>query len=409
MNTRNLDGLPLEGIRVLDFSHAAAGPFASMYLADLGAEVIKIEKPGRGDGARFMGVPLLGPRESDYYLALNRNKKSVLIDLHIEEGVKLALKLAATSDVVLQNFRPGVMDRLGLGYDQIRAVRRGIIYCSISAFGVSGPSAGLPANDIIMQSVSGIMGVTGEPDGGPVRVGAPVTDFSTGLFALSGLLAGLIARDRHPEGQHIEVAMLDSAIALMSNYIPSIVAGQRTRIPRVGRAHAQIVPYQAFECADDAYIMVGAFTNAFWERLAGALGHPEWLADERFATNADRLAHKSLLIPAIEDVFRTRPRSHWLKVLEAADVPRSPVLELHEALVSDQAVHNRVVNTITEDDRSVGVSRNPIRSGEWPAREDTIAPRMGTNTNEVLSRLIGLEAAEIEALASDGVVGLSHE
>ena len=179
---------PLHGLRVLDFSHAAAGPFATMFLADLGAEVVKIEKPGRGDGARYMGEPMLGPEESDYYLALNRNKKSVLIDLSTEGGRVVATDLARVSDIVVQNFRPGVLDRHGLGYDDLRRVREGLIYCSISAFGSTGPWRDRPANDIIMQSVSGLMGITGEVGGGPVRIGAPISDYATGLFALVGIL-----------------------------------------------------------------------------------------------------------------------------------------------------------------------------------------------------------------------------
>lgn len=398
---------PLAGLRVLDFSHAAAGPYATMYMADMGADVIKIEKPGRGDGARFMGTPLLSPTDSDYYVGLNRNKKDLLLDLGKQEGVNLAKRLAAMSDIVVQNFRPGVMDRLGLGFSDLRRVRKGLIYTSISAFGSTGPWSNQPANDIIVQSMSGLMAITGEVGGGPVRIGAAVTDYSSGLFALSGTLAALYVRDQHPEGQHVQVAMLDAAIALMSNYVPSIKAGKRKRIPRVGRGHAQIVPYQAFECADGEYVMVGAFTNSFWRRLAIALGHPEWPEDPKYLTNSDRLAHRDELVPKVEAIFKTKPRSVWIDALKNADVPTSPVYELHEAISSEQALHNQIVRKVENSEATTYVVRSPIQVAEWTTDAvDTPAPQMGRDTEEVLKRVLGLDTDTITKLVSDEVVAL---
>ena len=401
-----IDQRPLAGLRVLDFTHAAAGPYATMFMGDLGAEVIKIEKQGRGDGARFMGTPLLSRTDSDYYVALNRNKKDVLIDLGKPEGAGLARRLAEQSDIVVQNFRPGVMERLGLGYEDLRLLRRGLVYTSISAFGPTGPWSDQPANDIIVQSVSGLMGITGEVGGGPVRIGAPVTDFSTGLFALSGTLAALMVRDRHPEGQHVQVAMLDAAIALMCNYVPSIMA-QDARIPRVGRGHAQIVPYQAFECSDGDYIMVGAFTNSFWRRLAVAVGHPEWPDDPRYLVNADRLEHRSELVGELEVIFRTQPRSHWIEVLRGADVPSSPVYELHEAVRSEQAIHNGIVREVSDQRVTTQVVRNPIVNAAWEGGPpDRPAPPLGLDTEAVLRDVLGLDAGELQGLVEAGVVGL---
>lgn len=393
--------LPLDGLRVLDFSHAAAGPFATMFLADMGAEVVKVEKPGRGDGARYMGEPMLGPIESDYYLALNRNKKSVLIDLSTEDGRDIATGLARTCDIVVQNFRPGVLDRHRLGYEDLRKVREGLVYCSISAFGSSGPWRDRPANDIIMQSVSGLMGITGEVDGGPVRIGAPISDYATGLFALAGILAALHRRDELPEGQHVEIAMLDASMAMMANYIPSVATLGKT-IPRLGRGHAQIVPYQAFLCGDGQYVMVGAFTNGFWRRLCDALGRPEWKDDPRFGSNADRLAHRDVLLSTLEEIFRTRTRAEWLAVLEEADVPNSPVLELHDAIRAEQAVHNRVVQRIEGAD--LDVIKLPVESDRWSPSPATVPPVMGEHTDEVLGKLLGLDRERIDALAHAGVV-----
>jgi crotonobetainyl-CoA:carnitine CoA-transferase CaiB-like acyl-CoA transferase len=395
--------LPLDGLRVLDFSHAAAGPFATMFLADLGAEVYKVEGTKRGDGARYMGEPMLGPVESDYYLSLNRNKKSVLIDLKSERGQELAREMAARSDVVVQNFRPGVMERLGLGYEDLRTLRESLVYCSISAFGSSGPWRSRPANDIIMQSVSGLMGITGEVGGGPVRIGAPLSDFATGLFALSGILASLYQREAHPEGQHVEVAMLDASIALMSNYIPS-VATLGKRVPRLGRGHAQIVPYQAFVCADGQYVMVGAFTQGFWRRLCVAVEHPEWIDDPRFVTNATRVRHRDELLGLLEEIFAGRTREEWLAILEEADVPTSPVLELHDAVRSEQAVHNGVVQRIGSDGRVVDVIKLPIVSDRWTPHTPTLPPVMGEHTDETLSKLLGLDRAGVDELVARSVV-----
>ncbi|TDV56371.1 CaiB/BaiF CoA transferase family protein [Actinophytocola oryzae] len=393
--------LPLTGLRVLDFSHAAAGPFATMFMADLGAEVIKVEKPGRGDGARYMGEPMLGPIESDYYLALNRNKKSVLLDLSTEDGRVLAKDLARTCDVVVQNFRPGVLDRHGLGYEDLRKVREGLVYCSISAFGSSGPWRNRPANDIIMQSVSGLMGITGEVGGGPVRIGAPISDYATGLFALAGILAALHSREAQPEGQHVEIAMLDASMAMMANYIPSVATLGKT-IPRLGRGHAQIVPYQAFLCSDGQYVMVGAFTNGFWRRLCDAVGRPEWKDDPRFTSNADRLANRDVLMSTLEQIFLGRTREEWLAVLELADVPNSPVLELNDAIVSEQAMHNGIVQKI--DGADLDVIKLPVESDRWRPGPATVPPVMGEHTDEVLGGLLGLAEERIDALVEAGVV-----
>ena len=387
---------PLDGLRVLDFTHAAAGPFATMYLADMGAEVIKVEKHGRGDGIRHV---------AEYYVSLNRNKKDICLDLAHPEGVVLARRIAAESDIVVQNFRPGVMARLGLGFEDLRTVKSGLIYCSISAFGEKGPWADRPANDIILQSVSGLMGITGEEDGGPVRIGAPIADYASGLFGLSGVLAALYARPHYPEGQHIQISMLDSAFAMMSNYIPSAARGER--IPRVGRGHAQIVPYQAFVCSDGEFVMVGAFTQNFWKATCHALGKPEWIDDPRYVSNAQRRKHRAALLGEMADLFRLKPRAEWLKILGDADVPTSPVLELHDALRSEQAVFSKSLMEVGEPGDSVTVARSPIRTEQWKAAKPKMAPAMGLNTEQVLTEILGLDGATIQDLAARGVIGLA--
>ncbi len=402
-------GRPLDGIRVLDFSHAAAAPFTTMLLGDLGAEVIKIEKPEHGDGSRSMGVPVpdLGPRQSDYYVSLNRNKQGMVIDLATAEGAALARRLAACSDIVVENFRPQVMDRLGLGFDALSPLRRGLIYCSISAFGATGPLAERPANDIIMQSISGLMSITGEVGGGPVRIGAPIADFSSGLFGLSGILAALHARERFPEGQHVEIAMLDASLNMMCNYIPSVTTlGQK--VERLGRGHAQIVPYQAFLCADGEYVMVGAFTREFWRNLCRALGHDDWITDPRFINNPARLANRAILIGELERIFANRPRDEWCAVLDAADVPNSPVLELHEAVRTEQVKHNRAIRSVEQPGRAVDVASCPIKAVQWGTEPCTPAPSLGADTRTVLESLLGMGTAEIDALMQSKVIGASQ-
>jgi crotonobetainyl-CoA:carnitine CoA-transferase CaiB-like acyl-CoA transferase len=395
---------PLDGLRVLDFTHAAAGPFATMLLADLGADVLKIEKPGRGDGARHMGSPMRGALDSDYYLSLNRTKRSLLLDLGRPEARDLAVRLAGACDIVVQNFRPGVMDRLGLGYEDLRTARQGLIYCSISAFGDDGPWRDRPANDIIMQSVSGLMGITGEVGGGPVRIGAPISDYTTGLFALTGILAALHVRDTYPEGQHVKISMLDSSLAMMANYFPAVATLGKT-IPRLGRGHAQIVPYQAFECSDGEYVMVGAFTNGFWRRLCTVLGRPEWADDERFATNASRLDSRDYLLGELEKIFAGRTRAEWTAALDAADVPNSPVLELNDALKSEQAVFNGSVQRIGSGDDVVDTVKCPVSATEWEPRVATMPPSMGEHSAQILNEILGLPEEEIAALVSAGAVG----
>lgn len=396
---------PLEGIRVLDFTHAAAGPFTTMFLADMGADVIKVERPRHGDGARSMGSALPGfeRRNSDYYLSLNRSKQDVVIDLSRPEGAELARELATRSDVLVQNFRPGVMERLGLGFEALRGLRSALVYCSISAFGQEGPWRARPANDIIMQSVSGLMGTTGERGGGPVRIGAPVSDFSTGLFALSGILAALLARDAHPEGQHVEISMLEASLNLMCNYIPA-VAGAGAQVPRLGRAHAQIVPYQAFECADGEYLMVGAFTRVFWRNLARALGHEEWITEERFATNSARLRNREALVAQLEEIFAGQTRDRWLELLEEADVPASPVYELHDVVASEPVTAANSIRTVASGELEASLVRSPVRVAQWREPEPTMAPDLGADTRGVLSSILELSDERIGALLAAGVV-----
>jgi crotonobetainyl-CoA:carnitine CoA-transferase CaiB-like acyl-CoA transferase len=368
--------------------------------------VLKVEKPGRGDGSRHMGEPLDGRSNSDYYSSINHNKRDILIDLQVPAGVDLARKLAASSDVVVQNFRPGVMDRLGLGFDDLAPLRPGLVYCSISAFGTEGPWRDRPANDIIMQGITGLMSLTGERDGDPVRVGTPVCDYATGLFGLAAVLAALFARIEHPAGQHVLVNMFDSTIAMMANYVPAVLTLGRT-LTRHGRAHAQLVPYQAFRCSDGEYVIVGAFTDGFWRRLCSAVGLEWLLTDSRFTTNSSRIANRDALIPILEEAFAKRPRQEWLGTLEAVDVPTTPVFTLADALASEQARANGTIAESPGTEPPLYSVDLPVRSPAWPHPARRKPPSMGADTANVLEGWLGMSSVEIEQLVASEVVGIA--
>jgi crotonobetainyl-CoA:carnitine CoA-transferase CaiB-like acyl-CoA transferase len=395
---------PLAGINVLDLTRFAAGPFATMLMSDLGAVIIKIERPEGGDEVRALGRPLPGgdPTKSDYYLGLNCSKYSVALDIATPEGAAIVRDLAARSQIVIENFRPGVADRLGIGFEDLRAVSPGLIYTSITGFGTTGPWSKRPANDVVMQSVSGLMGITGEEGGAPVRIGTTLCDYTTGLFALAGTMAALYAKDRFPEGQHIEVPMLNSALALVPNLIPAASHGVRPR--RMGRAHPQILGYASLECSDGGYVTVGAFSETFWRRLCLLIDHQDWLEDPRLATNALRLDHRDLIDSELAKTFRTRTREEWVELLEKSDIPNAPVLELDEALLSEQAVHNKVAIEIQDGQYSYSVVRNPIQSTQW--RDGTLRPAedLGQSTNYVLRDILGLSWDEVEDLVERSVV-----
>jgi crotonobetainyl-CoA:carnitine CoA-transferase CaiB-like acyl-CoA transferase len=253
------------------------------------------------------------------------------------------------------------------------------------------------------------MSITGEPEGDPVRVGVPISDFSTGLFALSGVLAALLARDAHPEGQHVEVSMFDATTALMANFVPSVLDLGKD-VPRMGRGHPQIVPYQAFRCSDDGYVIVGAFTSAFWRRLCAAVGHEEWITDPRFETNAARLDHRSVLVPLIEEIFLGHTRDEWDEILAEHDVPHTPVNTVREALTSEQAVTSGTTHEVHDaaGRRVAHTSANPIRVAEWPPATHHVAPVMGDGTARILGDVLGLGPAQLEELSARGVIGMEE-
>jgi crotonobetainyl-CoA:carnitine CoA-transferase CaiB-like acyl-CoA transferase len=392
---------PLEGIRVLDLSRFMAGPFGTAMLADYGADVIKVESPAEGDGARAWGPPFAGG-ESIYFLSVNRNKRSVTLNLRHPEGVALFLKLAEWADILVENFTPGTMSRLGLGEEILRKQNPRLIYCAISGFGQTGPYRDRPAFDLILQGMGGVMGTTGEEGGAPVRVGIPIADIAGGMYAAYAITLALLARGRTGVGQYLDVSLMDAQISWLSYYVGIYLASGEIP-PRRGSAHATVVPYQAFACADGRSITLGTGSDRLFRRFCEVAGCP--LADDpRFRTNADRIRHRAELIPLLEARFQTRPASSWLEALHAAGVPCGPIYTVDE-IVDDPQVRAREM-LVEIDHPSAGritVSGLPVKCSGTPGSIRLPPPRMGEHTVDVLTGL-GVEPDEITRLRSLGVI-----
>ena len=392
---------PLAGIKVLDFSRILSGPYASMVLADLGAEVIKVEPITSGDETR--NFPPFQNGMSHYYIALNRSKKSISLDLKSPEGMQIAKDLAQQSDIVLENFRPGVMDRLGLGYDTLRAENEGLLYCSITGFGANSPHGDKPAFDIVAQALSGVMSVNCEPGQAPNKLGIPLGDMAGSIFSLFGLLAALHERNATGRGKHIEVAMLDSLIALQG-YLSQIyyVSGQSPQ--PVGTQHPSIVPYGSFPTSD-GHVIVACLTERFWHNFARCLDRADLIKDPRFALYDARLANRDALQPIIHARMTQDTTAYWLQRLEEFDVPSAPILSIGEALEQEHVAKQGLVEEITHPQiGDMKVVRGPSRfDGRGPAKAK--APSMlGENTFDVLSDQLGLQASDIQKLVAKGVV-----
>jgi crotonobetainyl-CoA:carnitine CoA-transferase CaiB-like acyl-CoA transferase len=394
----------LHGIRVLDFSHQAAGPWCTSLLGDFGADVVKIEKPGRGDGIRYADRSGRLPPEIGglNFQGLNRNKRGLTIDIGQEEGSALVRRLAEQADVVVENFRPGVMERHGIGWEQLRAVNPRLVYCSITAFGPTGPLAQKPGMDLILQATGGLMGHTGEPGGPPIKSAPPVADINTGVYAALGVCAALLERERSGLGQKVEVAMLDAVLSLFADNAANVLTAG-TKFGKFGSGHPDLVPYQAFP-AKDGWFIVACLTNAFFKRLAAVIGREDLLADPRFATNDSRVKHREEIVPILSDAFRTRSRAEWIALLEANDIPACNVNTLDDILAHPQIAENGLV--IARDDPKRGHISTlgpPVKLSGTPTGVERLAPILGEHTDEVL-REFGLSDADVAALRSANVV-----
>ena len=397
----------LTHITILDLSRVLAGPYATMTLGDFGAEVIKIEQPGRGDDSRHWGPPFTDGGQSAYFLCANRNKRSLTLNLKTEAGQTIFRRLAVQADVVVENFKAGGMERMGLGYESLRADNPGLIYCAITGYGQTGPDRALPGYDTVIQAQGGIMSITGPTSGGtdgePYKVGVAIVDITAGLQAAVAILTALQHRDRTGEGQHIDIALFDTQLSWLANVASGfLLSGDPPH--RYGNAHGTVVPYQTFATAD-GHLMLAVGNDRQFASLAEVVGEPTWSEDERFATNPARVQFRDLLIPALAAHFRRCATDEWIQRLRAAGVPCGPVNDIPTALETPQAEHRQMVQTVTDGNGDSIPLVGPVpKLDKTPAHIFLPPPLLGEHTNELLREKLALTAEEIDALRDSGVV-----
>ena len=393
---------PLDGVRVLDLTRVLAGPYCTMFLGDLGAEVVKVEQPGVGDDTRGWGPPFAGS-ESIYFLCVNRNKKSITLDLKSAAGIELLRRLAASADVLIENFRPGTMERLGLGEKDLRAANPRLIYASLSGFGADGPMSDVPGYDLIIQAWGGLMSITGMPDGEPTKVGVAIIDLVAGLMLGKSIAAALFAREKLGVGQKIDTSLLEAEVACLinagSNYL------LQGKVPgRWGNAHPTIVPYQSFKTAD-GFLVIGVASENIWQRFCPAIGRGELASDTRFAKNANRVENRAALIAILGEIFLSRDTSTWLTLLNQAKVPSAPVQTIDKVFAAPQVRHRDMLVEI--DHPTAGTVRMagiPVKFSVTPAAIRLPPPLLGQHTEDVLNSWLGMESEEIQQLKKKGAV-----
>jgi formyl-CoA transferase len=392
----------LRGVRVLDFSRILAGPFCTMMLGDLGAEVIKVERPGTGDDTRTWGPPFAGG-ESAYYLCCNRNKKSITVDLGKPQGRELASELAKKSDVLIENFTPGLMKRFGLDYEMLRDLNPGLIYCSISAYGQDGPYRDRPGYDMVLSAVGGLMWITGEREGNPCKVGVAITDVLTGVYASGAITAALLWRERSGQGQYIDCSLLDiqaSGLAnIASNYL---VAG--VEATRWGTAHESIVPYQVF-LTRDRPIAIAVANQKLWEVFCEVVGRNDWRDDPRFASNPKRVENRETLIPLVAEVMASRSCDEWMEVFVEAAIPCGPVNNMESLFNDAQVKHRGMIAEVPHPTiGSLRLTGIPVKYSATPGEVKLPPPLLGEHTDEILSSVLNHSPESIAALRADEVV-----
>ncbi|MBI4199905.1 MAG: CoA transferase [Chloroflexi bacterium] len=395
-------GGTLEGIRVLDLTHILSGPYATMNLADLGADVIKIERPGMGDGARGTG-PFLGAYYSSYFMSINRNKRSVTLDLAHPKGVKVFVELVKRSDVLVENLVPGSLARLGLGYDVLEKHNPRLIYAAISGFGQTGPYAQRPALDIIVQGMSGLMSITGAPGMGPVRVGTSVGDIVAGLYCVIGILAALQERQRSGKGQMLDISMLECQVAMQENAFCRYFATGEVPKP-LGTRHPVSVPFQAFQTRD-GWVVVAVVGEEAWPLFCSVIDRGDLIGDERFATNWDRCRHYDELAPVLDEIFLHRTTQEWVDAFTAVGVPCGPVNTIDQVVRDPQVLHRQAVVEIAHPTLGpVKAVNNPMRLSRTSPRVRLGAPDLGEHTGEVLREVLGYSNDLLEQLRRDKVI-----
>ncbi|MGD8413859.1 MAG: CoA transferase [Candidatus Latescibacterota bacterium] len=393
---------PLSGYRVLDLSRILAGPYCTMILGDQGAEVIKVERPGTGDDTRTWGPPFAGG-ESAYYLCANRNKKSIVVDLKEEAGIEVVRELAARSDVMVENFTPGLMKRFGLDYESLRDINPRLVYASITAYGQDGPYRDRPGYDMVLSAVGGLMWITGEKEGDPCKVGVAVTDVMTGIYASGSITAALLWRERSGRGQYLDISLLDVEVAGLANIASNyLVAGKEA--VRHGTAHESIIPYQVFKTRDRP-IAIAVANQKLWVNFCNLVGKTEWLDDPRFETNPKRVEHRDVLLPMIEQLFAGKTCDEWMELLLSAAIPCGPVNNMAHLFNDPQVRHREMVAEVPHPTiGSLKLVGLPIKYSETPGEVTLPPPLLGEHTEEILSGVLEYPPEKILELKDSGAV-----
>ncbi len=392
----------LEGVRVLDLTRALAGPFCTLMLGDYGADVIKIELPGSGDDTRTWGPPFIGD-ESAYFLSINRNKRSLTLNFREPKAVEVFLKLAKDADVIVENFTPGVMHRLGIDYGTVKEVNPGIIFCSISGFGQTGPYQARPAYDQIMQGISGLMSITGEPAGEPEKIGIAVTDIGAGMWAAFSVLAALRHRYETGDGQYIDIAMLDAQVAWLT-YQAGYYFANNAPPQRLGKAHPTLVPYQGFMGSDGKYFNVAVGSERLWERFCQGVGREDLKDNPEYATNGDRVRNRGTIVPLLQEFFLKRPSVDWVADLQAVSVPAGPINDLADVFSDPQVLHREMFLEMPHPTLgSIKQTGLPLKFSVTPGGLDRHPPLLGEHNDEILAEL-GYSEDEIRQMGEGSVI-----
>lgn len=393
---------PLDGVRVLDLTRVVAGPYCSMFLGDLGADVVKVEQPGGGDDTRGWGPPFAGG-ESAYFLCINRNKRSLTLDLKSKRAVELLRQLVKVADVVIENFRPGTMERLGLGELDLRKLNPRLIYASLTGFGADGPMSDWPGYDLIVQAWGGLMSITGEPDGEPVKVGVAIIDLVAGLMLGKAITAALFAREKIGVGQRVDTSLLEAEVASLINVGSNYLVGGKAPT-RWGNAHPNIVPYQSFKTAD-GYLVIGVASEVIWKRFCQAIGRADLADDVRYANNSQRVENRAELVALLESTFFQRSNESWFKLLTDAEVPCAPVQSIDQVFRAPQVLHRKM--RVEVDHPTAGkvcMAGVPVKFSVTPASVRLPPPLLGEHSGEILRQWLGMSAAAIDELKREKII-----
>ncbi|UCD89761.1 MAG: CoA transferase [Desulfobacterales bacterium] len=394
---------PLSDVTVLDLSRVLAGPYCTMMLGDLGAEVIKVERPGIGDETRQWGPPDAGG-EAAYYLCVNRNKRGLTVNLKVPEGQEIIRQLAKKSDVVIENYKVGTLQKMGLGYEDLEKNNPGLIYCSITGFGQNGPYKDKPGYDFMIQGMGGIMSFTGDPDGPPMKVGVAIVDITAGLFACSSILAALRHREKTKRGQYIDISLLDSMIAWLANVGSNYLISDEIPI-RYGNGHPNIVPYEPFNTKDGTYIILAVGNDKQWQKFCAFAGMDALASDPRFATNPQRVRNRKALIPIIADIMLNRPGAEWLRELDSLQIPCGPINTLDKVFSDPQVLARDMVAEVPHPTaKTVKMVPSPMKLYETPCEITRHPPLLGEHTDEILKETFGYNSKKIEELRQNGVI-----